>query len=158
MVGTAGATRSQNVTGPSLVRVTCMSAPKWPLPTCGYPARARAFFAARIRERAVAKQALEQPLGLRLCVAALNADQHQQPAPNRGNDRAIDGDLSAAHALKQPADGGAVPAGLAGRCDPGAGYSASVGTAGFTRVCAVASPETWARRRAEAGPRREPGI
>ena len=37
-----GSTLSQMVTGPSLVRLTCMYAPKRPVSTTGYHARARA--------------------------------------------------------------------------------------------------------------------
>jgi hypothetical protein len=55
----------------------------------------------RIRENAVAEHALDQPFGLRLRIAALDADQRKDPAPDGADDLSIDLDARLGDALNE---------------------------------------------------------
>src|SRR5690606_15509168 len=55
-----------------------------------------------VRKNPVAEQALEQAVGLRRGIAALDADEDQQPRANGADGFAADHDLCLSHALQQP--------------------------------------------------------
>ena len=62
-----------------------------------------------VREDAVAEHALDQPLGLRVGIAALDADQREDAAADRAGDLAVDLDAGLGNALDQCNHASAIP-------------------------------------------------